>query len=169
MPVSIQVDWDKLKGSAEFIRKERERFHLGIIEDSERFKLRWIAQVLDKYLSGPRPERLGVVSNTLRSSISDGSQVTQEGNITTITVGTNVKYAPIHEFGFHGTVEVPAHKRVIDKVFGRSVDRHSVSVKSHSRKMNIRKRPFLSPARKDVFPELVTSIEKRLREIKLAE
>ncbi len=49
-------------------------------------------------LSGPRPRILGVKSGRLRSSISF-SPATQNGNEYSTKIGTNVIYAPIHEFG----------------------------------------------------------------------
>jgi phage gpG-like protein len=57
-----------------------------------------------KYLSGPRPERLGVVTNRLRGSLSEGDpdfvfDVTRRAFIIEGRVGTNVLYGPTHEFG----------------------------------------------------------------------
>jgi phage gpG-like protein len=57
-----------------------------------------------KYLSGPRPQRLGVVTNRLRGSLSEGSpdlvfDVQRQALQVKGTVGTNVEYGPIHEYG----------------------------------------------------------------------
>lgn len=49
-------------------------------------------------LSGPRPKYLGVVSGRLRSSIASG-KTQKRGNEYTNRIGTNVKYAPFHEYG----------------------------------------------------------------------
>jgi hypothetical protein len=54
------------------------------------------------YLSGPRPGRLGVVTNRLRSSLAEGSpafifDVQRQQARVTVTMGTNVKYATTHE------------------------------------------------------------------------
>lgn len=49
-------------------------------------------------LSGPRPRYLGVVTGRLRSSIS-ASKAQKRGNIYETKIGTNVVYAPTHEFG----------------------------------------------------------------------
>jgi hypothetical protein len=47
------------------------------------------------YLTGPRPERLGVVTGRLRGSIAvDLLQAPRY-----VDVGTNVVYGPVHEFG----------------------------------------------------------------------
>jgi len=49
------------------------------------------------YLSGPRPEKLDVVTGRLRSSVN--YKVTGEGNDLKGIVGTNVVYGRIHELG----------------------------------------------------------------------
>jgi len=49
----------------------------------------------EKYLSGPRPQRLGVVTHRLRSSV-DASEFAPPGYI---EFGTDVIYGPTHEFG----------------------------------------------------------------------
>lgn len=80
-------------------------------------------------LTGPRPKYLGVVTGRLRSSISMG-RVIKRGNIFVQAIGTNVKYAPFHEFG---TKHLPArpflapalqsrenHKRII-RIFGKEI------------------------------------------------
>jgi hypothetical protein len=54
------------------------------------------------YLSGPRQTRLGVVTNRLRGSLSEGDpnfilDVQRQAMRVTVTTGTNVKYAETHE------------------------------------------------------------------------
>lgn len=69
-----------------------------------------------EFLSGPRPAKLGVRTGRLRNSISTeviAGKQTLRGRI-----GSNVSYAAIHEFGFHGTVNVQAHQRV-NRVFNQ--------------------------------------------------
>jgi phage gpG-like protein len=56
------------------------------------------------YLSGPRPSRLGVVTNRLRGSLSEGApelivDVQRQALKVHGRIGTNVIYAPMHEFG----------------------------------------------------------------------
>ena len=54
--------------------------------------------IKERRLTGPRPKFLGVKSGRLRSSIT-ASPTVQEGNEYITKIGTNVEYAPIHEFG----------------------------------------------------------------------
>ena len=62
------------------------------------------------------------------------------------TVGTNVVYAPPHEFGGRVTQQVPQHTRSV--VFGRRVAPFSVG--PYSRTVTFPKRPFLTPAVQEV-------------------
>ena len=108
---------------------------------------RWIKS---ERLSGPRPLVLGVVSGRLRSSIAV-SKVEQDGNDLSITIGTNVKYARRHEFGFNGSEYVHPHIRVRRqkiRMFGttRNVRTGPIFVDGFTRQANVRARPFLRPA-----------------------
>ena len=72
----------------------------------------------------------------------------RDGTNVGIRVGSfNVPYAAVHEFGFHGSQNVPAHSRLMTTAFGRKVkDPRRIEVAAHSRVMNIRARPYLRPA-----------------------
>ena len=72
--------------------------------------------------------------------------VTVSGTDTEVEIGSSVPYAATHEMGFSGSVNVPAHSRVITQAFGRSIPATEVFVRSHVRTMNIPARPYLSPA-----------------------
>jgi phage gpG-like protein len=62
------------------------------------------------YLSGPRPGKLGVVTNRLRGSINAKPARATERTVQS-TIGTNVEYAMAHEKGFDGPVTVRKHSR----------------------------------------------------------
>ena len=73
-------------------------------------------------LSRRGPDTLGVRTNRLRSSISRApATVLPNGSGVVSAIGSNVKYAGAHEYGFAGTVEVRAHTR-------RRVITHTTSV-----------------------------------------
>lgn len=102
---------------------------------------------------GPFPVsagRLGVRSNRLRPSVRPSAAVIV-GTTIQSAIGTNVKYAGAHEFGFNGTVQVKAHKRrdiTQDRYESRGTRGRLVktqsgirqTVKAHSMRMNIPKR-----------------------------
>ena len=67
-----------------------------------------------KYLSGPRPSVLDVVTTRLRGSITSSVEV--NGTTARGVIGSNVTYAPFHEFGFQGNVRVREHTRAVDNL-----------------------------------------------------
>jgi phage gpG-like protein len=72
--------------------------------------LRLVArEVEERYLMGPRPERLGVVTGRLKGSITTSVRASGAGIVGKI--GTNVPYGAYHEFGFDGPVAVKEHQR----------------------------------------------------------
>ena len=99
-----------------------------------------------KYLrrggGAPVADRLTTRSGRLARSIA----VNLAGLPRFATVGTNVIYAPPHEFGGRVTQQVPQHTRSV--VFGRRVAPFSVG--PYSRTVTFPKRPFLTPAVRDV-------------------
>lgn len=121
-------------------------------------------QSSEEYLSGPRPDKLGRVSGDLARSI--GNEAKKGGinriNGDTITIGTNLVYARAHEQGFRGTVNVPAHERRMKVVFGRYRGTILQRVGPHSRKMNIKPRPFLSTALRDSKKPIKTIIQRMI-------
>ncbi len=75
-----------------------------------------------EFLSGPRPAKLDVRTARLRNSIATSVTVGKERIVGRI--GSNVKYAAVHEFGFHGVMQVKAHTRVTGQFnhIGKAVD-----------------------------------------------
>ena len=88
-----------------------------------------LTRIKTGYLTGPRPEKLGVVTGRLRSSITyvlnpNPKRITAE-------VGTNVDYGAKHEYGLPG------------KEGGKG----------------IRARPFIEPGVKDMIPKVQQLLE----------
>jgi len=71
-----------------------------------------VGHIVGRHLSGPRggAHTLGVVTSRLRSSVRATTPVVN-GTRIECSIGTNVSYAGVHEFGFNGTVSVRAHQR----------------------------------------------------------
>lgn len=111
-----------------------------------------VSTVQQKRLSFPKSgpstlEGLRVQSNTLRKSVARvPATLTSDGISSAVKVGTNVRYAAVHEFGFTGTVQIKAHVRKKDikksfTTFGfkkttKKVGEQETHVKSHSRHVN---------------------------------
>ncbi len=74
-----------------------------------------ISHMMRKYLSFPRsqppvPMGLRVISNRLRSSYYPTPTIISGARLES-AIGSNVSYAPVHEFGFDGEQAVRAHTR----------------------------------------------------------
>lgn len=121
---------------------------------------------------------LNVQTGTLRRSIAYTVEEPQRGTIVA-TVGTNVKYAGVHEFGFKGVVSVRAHMRQIKSRnkskyvpvrFNKNSTRIKLQqsesgvafVKAHARKMNIPERSFLRSSLRELGPQLMAEVEQTI-------
>lgn len=129
----------------------------------------------------PRRSRSGPLrklTSRLASSISgarfDGGaqegiaelNVSREG--AEMRMGTRVPYASVHEEGFIGRVNVPAHQRTIVQAFGKPLSKKTtVQVSAHTRFMAIPARPYLSPASEDNEDELQEILSARYQKLVL--
>jgi hypothetical protein len=123
----------------------------------------------EKYLSGPRPERLGVVTGLLKSGIKGGAQLGGGSGIFAIGVlragygGAAVKYAAIHEYG--GTTSphtiTPRTKTTL-KFFWKKANiwRYAKSI-NHPGSV-IPARPYLSTAMVDSLPKIERLIQSSI-------
>lgn len=96
---------------------------------------------------------LNRISGNLSRSIHPGASI--DGDTVIGTVGTNIRYAYVHEVG--GTFDVPAHERMQTMVFGRPMNPpRSVTVGAHKATFPVR--AFLRPSlneRKDVITSAI--------------
>lgn len=87
----------------------------------------------EDYLSGPRPSKLGRISGDLARSVFYRVQESS------VVVGSNLPYAPVHEFG--ATIKAMAAPFLVFKTLDGSW---------HSKKrVRIPARPFMTPAISD--------------------
>ncbi len=121
-----------------------------------------IGHIEEKRLNFPRHEPpvgeglrhiTGHLKRSLRRNTATVSRHSVSGGI-----GTHVKYAGVHEFGFTGTAAVPEHSRKI--IVGTAVSftaagrkkrikvGGTTTVRAHSRKMNL---PARSPIRRGIL------------------
>lgn len=153
MMVNYHVDGDaKLSATVdridEEVRQSIARSTLKLLVKVKREKLN--GQVLNK-----RTGRLGRSITQKLIELSNGVAG---------IVGTNVEYAPPHEYGFKGNVTVKAHLRMIKKAFGKSISPKQVNIKTHKRKVNLPEKSFLRSAleemRKEIKQDLEVSIQR---------
>jgi len=147
----------KVKG-LEKLPEKLKRFRVGVLARVQKMLEESADEVAgnanEDYLRGPRSKTaLGVVSGDLGRSVKRGGKGNHyklTGN--RVVIGTNLPYAAIHEFGFSGTVKVPAHTR------------NGFNVRSHSRRLVMPPRPFLNPALRDSTGAIRTIISRLTNE-----
>jgi phage gpG-like protein len=102
-----------------------------------------------KFLSGPRPSKLGVVSVKLRNSIK--AETTRTRTELTGKIGTKSDYGPIHEFG--GVIKAKSGGYLKFKIGGNFVQVKQVVMPA---------RPFLGPAIRSIYRKLKLDIKKKI-------
>lgn len=122
-----------------------DRVRKGLFRGISRLTIKLQRMVMRDKLSG---QVLKVRTGRLRRSI--GQVVETNGDKIAGIVSTPVVYAPPHEYGFKGTVDVRSHVRQIKQAFGKPISAKSITVQSYSRKMNLPERSFLRSAFKDL-------------------
>lgn len=111
-----------------------------------RIALKLLTRVKAQKLTG---QALNVRTGRLRRSITQRIEASAD-EISGI-VGTNVDYAPVHEYGFKGTVSVKQHLRLVKEAFGRPLKSPVWStVRAHSANVNMPERSFLRSALADL-------------------
>lgn len=117
----------------------------AVQQSVQRGALDLVAHVKQNKLSG---QVLQVRTGTLRRSIN--AKFENGGDVFKALVGTNLKYARIHEYGFQGAVQVKAHQRMMKTAWGKPVKvPHKIDVRAHAMNMKMKARPFMQPALDD--------------------
>jgi len=128
-----------------------------------RLTMQLLRDVKENKLTG---QALNTRSGRLRRSIN--AVVEGQGTLTvTGAVGTNLKYARAHEYGFQGSVTVREHLRTVKQVFGKPIGPIQVTVKSHAMRMNLPQRSFLRSALKELEPTIMKELTAAVSEVKL--
>jgi phage gpG-like protein len=131
------------------------RVREGLARAVTRLGLELQRKVQAEKLSG---QVLRVRTGSLRSSIN--TEISESADAVSASVGTNIRYGRVHEYGFDGKVGVRAHLRRIAEAFGRPIRPTTQSVRAHSRHIHLPERSFLRSALREMQPQ----IEAGLRE-----
>lgn len=154
--VSISIDdasravLARLEGAPSHVRS-------AILQAVDRENQYTIGVITSERLSQRGPETLGVVSNRLRESMRASEATFVSGTIRA-TIGSNVVYAGVHEFGIDAQVTVRTHSRTITKIFGKSIDPRSSTVREHSRHMRFPARAYIRGTLQQRTPNYCTAI-----------
>lgn len=153
MTITTQVTGEeKLR---EFFTKAPAKLRQELMREIDRMAIVLQARMKMK-VSG---DVLNVRTGRLRRSISvTKGQANQDGY--SVTVGTNVKYAAAHEYGFNGTVTVPAHMRMVRTAWGRPVRAPTQHmVRQHSRRLNLPERSFARSSYEELRPQMSAQLQ----------
>ncbi len=108
------------------------------------------------YLSDdPLHQRTGKLFNSINYSPVEVGDHRVSSN-----VGTNIKYAAVHELGL--TVTVPEHQRTMSAVFGRPVEPRMITVGQHEASYPVR--AFLAPSISDTADDWQTEMDQAVED-----
>lgn len=128
--------------------------------------------VLKQRLTGKGPfpvsqHRLGVKTGRLRQGLRSTRARVDGGDIVT-SIGNNVRYARVHEFGFSGKVAVPAHQRTIRMAWGKRLQApKSIAVRAHQRAMKAAERAPIRTGIKQHFATLARELSREFIKLTL--
>lgn|GEM_PF-655576 len=138
------------------------RVQVGLSKVADSWGADAVGRIQSGYLSGPRGDKLGVVTGHLRSSIRH--RVREGSDTLTVTFGTDVPYAPIHEFGGHTPPRV-LRPREAGGVLSFLIGGRRVFAKSVNHPgSRMPARPFMKPGVTDSLGGFKESIAAFLRE-----
>jgi phage gpG-like protein len=167
MIVTVTVHQEKLLAA---LASYPQRLRNKLFSTINRLAIEMQGYVKGSKLSG---QVLHVRTGTLRRSINQ--EVKQDGNKIAAIVGTNVKYAGVHEYGFDGAVGVKAHVRrsrgQMKEAMRTRKDgttyatrndmrQGEVNVRGFTRHMHLPERSFLRSALKDYEQRIRDDITK---------
>ena len=130
-----------------FPNKLREQLKAGV----GRAALLVQIQTKEAKLSG---QVLNVRTGRLRRSIN--VKTSETATAVSASVGTNVAYARVHEYGFQGTVSVREH-------LATSKLGNKFTVRGHNRNVNVPEKSFLRSALADMAPQIRVEFEQAIQ------
>jgi hypothetical protein len=101
-------------------------------------------------------------TGALQSSID--LRIDQAAGSIAATVFTTSRYGRAQEYGFSGTVNVGASLRRIKEAFGRPIAEKTISVRAHSRRVDLAEHSFLRSALEDMAPVIRDEVDAAVRE-----
>jgi phage gpG-like protein len=152
------------------VRGEREVLqHLAILPAELHAQLRAaVMQVAVDVQERAREKTAGEVLKIRSGHLNDSIHhtITRDDDQAIIaTVGTDVVYAAIHEYGFDGIEEVTEYVRTITQAFGHAIAPREVTVNAHARHMVMPERSFLRSSLDELAPSLRTALEAAIRAV----
>ena len=103
------------KEAIQNLREFPDKLKAAIVRSMNKLNQEAIGEITRNRLTGTGPfpvslHKLGVVTSRLRKSVN-ASRAVIEGDTVHSSIGSNVEYAGVHEFGFSGSIFVNSHAR----------------------------------------------------------
>lgn len=145
-----------------------EKMARAIVKTMDKENEETVGVIAREKLSQRGPTTLGVVSNRLRLSVRKTSALVSGVDVVS-SIGSNVKYAAAHEFGFTGVVQVKAHKRRIiahdryrkhGRGFIKTQSGIPGTIRAHSMKMNLPERSYIRSTLQERAPRYTEALSK---------
>lgn len=118
---ALETDKRKLMGSLGAVMKRRTA--LSFRNESSPQGVPWIPSKRAQKQGGQTLTDTGTLRRSINYQVKSDTQV---------EIGTNVPYGAIHQYGFKGSINIPAHSR-----------KGGISVSAHTRNLNMPARPFI--------------------------
>ena len=136
----------------------------GSVQSSLQYTMERLAIKLTRHIKEDKltGQMLKVQTGTLKRSIN--YRVTKGPQSITATVGTNIIYARVHEYGFSGTVTVREHLRTVKQVWGKPVTPFVQTVSAHQARRNIPQRSFMRSSLADMRSEIIERMSAAVKQ-----
>jgi len=105
-----------------------------------------------------------VRSGALRASIL--GEVIAADDLIGASVGSDLPYARVHEYGFAGVETVRAHLRLVKQVFGRPrrAGERLINVRAHGRRATFEERSYLRSALNELAQQVAVAAAEAITE-----
>lgn len=118
-----------------------------------------VSRIQKTYMSRRGSMTLGVRTNRLRGSIRRNRARVSGGGQVSSSIGSNVEYMGVHEFGYEGPQRVPAHVRRVNQAFGIPLEKPvQARVKAHTRQAKFKERAPIRKGIRDRLPAYSAAI-----------
>lgn len=124
-----------------------------------------VGYIQKEKLTRANPPYLNVRTGRMRGSVR-ATRAAVSGRVIRSSIGTNVRYAGVHEYGFKGTVQVGAFEREIPaNRFGKGGKGGGTEkVKAHSRRVNFKARHMFQDGIEDNLANYTDDISAAITE-----
>jgi phage gpG-like protein len=157
--MKIKAALVSFKPLREKIEKAGQNLGKDLRQAMDRISIRLVAEIKKKLSD----DVLKVQTGTLRRSIT--YKIDQTDGKIVATVGTNLAYGAVHEFGYTGPQQVAEYSRKVNQAFGRPLTQPTVArVRAHVRNVRFPERSFVRSTLSENLDMIQFELEKATSE-----